>query len=432
MNRRAFTLIEVLLASALSVVLLSGLWAAFSIYAKLFETAEAKAVHAQLVRGLSQQLTDDLRAAIQDTAEIPQGAATVRRFGLFGSATDLQIDVMLPVSPSSMSAPMAGLDSLSEPPPAKDAYELRTIRYRFRAPAETTDGTTTDGSTPSGATPEGIAAGGLIRQESDFRPSDAAAVEDPTLMEAITGKKSATAESDVDYVESLVGGADEESDDLSALDMLALTTDERVVTVVPEVASIEFRYFDGSEWYSTWNSIQRKALPIAVEVLLQMSDPKKANASTTEETPPAPESTDLLSSDSEGSNAARGLVRVVVYLPTSAMRADTSVPPATVGEDAGSEIPDGFSGVPDPQAAGMDPMSEDPLAPQTQPGMQNQQAGQNQQSPQTSSGQAAGSTSSFGSSIPRRRTGGGLADPTSPTGDTSTPPAPQWMRGGAR
>lgn len=38
--------------------------------------------------------------------------------------------------------------------------------------------------------------------------------------------------------------------------------------IAPEVTNLEFRYFDGTEWTSEWNSDDRNAFPMAVEVLL--------------------------------------------------------------------------------------------------------------------------------------------------------------------
>jgi len=36
--------------------------------------------------------------------------------------------------------------------------------------------------------------------------------------------------------------------------------------IAPEVAAIEFRYFDGTEWHNEWDTQERGGLPVAVEV----------------------------------------------------------------------------------------------------------------------------------------------------------------------
>lgn len=44
------------------------------------------------------------------------------------------------------------------------------------------------------------------------------------------------------------------------------------VAVEPSISSLRFRYFDGTEWRSDWNSYDEKSLPAAVEVTLVSSD----------------------------------------------------------------------------------------------------------------------------------------------------------------
>ena len=41
---------------------------------------------------------------------------------------------------------------------------------------------------------------------------------------------------------------------------------DEAITLVPEVVGLEFRYFDGQTWSSQWDSWQREALPVAIEV----------------------------------------------------------------------------------------------------------------------------------------------------------------------
>ncbi len=48
--------------------------------------------------------------------------------------------------------------------------------------------------------------------------------------------------------------------------------------MAPEIMSIEFRYFDGLEWLYDWDTSLYEALPMAVEVVLTISDAPNANA----------------------------------------------------------------------------------------------------------------------------------------------------------
>lgn len=43
--------------------------------------------------------------------------------------------------------------------------------------------------------------------------------------------------------------------------------------LAPEVAALEFRYFDGSTWLDEWDSTVAKNLPVAVEISLAVADP---------------------------------------------------------------------------------------------------------------------------------------------------------------
>jgi hypothetical protein len=47
--------------------------------------------------------------------------------------------------------------------------------------------------------------------------------------------------------------------------------------MAPEVLAIEFRYFDGLEWFSEWNSQDMNGLPMAVEMAIMLFDPRTAD-----------------------------------------------------------------------------------------------------------------------------------------------------------
>jgi hypothetical protein len=64
---------------------------------------------------------------------------------------------------------------------------------------------------------------------------------------------------------------------------------ESVQVLAPEVISLQFRYFDGTNWYDSWDTSSFGALPRAVEVTLGFEQPParkgsmKAAASTTQQ-----------------------------------------------------------------------------------------------------------------------------------------------------
>jgi len=299
-RRGGFTLLEILLTLVLASVLLGSLWELLSIYSRLFDTGQTKAENAQLTAGLLQQISDDLHAAIQDTAEAPPGTmGAVRRFGLFGSSKVLQVDVLatvwpLPNAPATPN-PLATLD---QPPP--QAWELRTVRYTFTPPG-----------TDEQVTPE--ARPGLTRQELDFETpySPGSGPE--------TGDRRLPPAAPLGQIPE-----DKPPDQLSLLESLAPDPNDDKITWLPEVVSLEFRYFDGAEWSSTWNSIERRSLPAAVEVLLEFKAPERSGRPS----PPRPpqvqqeqQPMDLLALDAASTRPPDTLpCRLLVHLPTSIVR----------------------------------------------------------------------------------------------------------------
>ncbi|MDR1491529.1 MAG: prepilin-type N-terminal cleavage/methylation domain-containing protein [Planctomycetaceae bacterium] len=49
------------------------------------------------------------------------------------------------------------------------------------------------------------------------------------------------------------------------------TGDWQLATSAPEVVGCLFRYYDGNRWHDSWNSLERKGLPIAIEITLQLT-----------------------------------------------------------------------------------------------------------------------------------------------------------------
>ena len=94
-----FTLLEILLALALIAVLLAGVSAIVSLYSRNYTSAERRVGRAQLARSISQMLSEDLGAAVQDPIQAVEDDPSrqfIRRFGLRGDSRSLQIDVVQP------------------------------------------------------------------------------------------------------------------------------------------------------------------------------------------------------------------------------------------------------------------------------------------------------------------------------------------------
>jgi hypothetical protein len=241
-----------LVATALCSVLLLGLWTLFSTYANLFERGQARVERSQLCRALMQQIADDLQSAIQDPiAGLPErssGAAQRRRFGLAGTSSELRMDV-LQVTPR-QGNPMPVGDAAGQTAGQTEARvpELRTVYYTFSPPGAALDAEST------------AAPAGLIRRELDFETPAGAS---DAFSAAADAEPSVGVDTDL--------SAQNQPADSGAAAPAAV--DDRW-TWVPEVVSLEFRYFDGSSWSSSWNSLLRGSLPVAVEVRIGLGDPK--------------------------------------------------------------------------------------------------------------------------------------------------------------
>ncbi len=314
----AFTLMEMMVALAVAAVLMLSLWGLLGTYAKLFTTGQTMAVHAQVVRGVFQQLTDDLHSAIQDTADSPGGAAA-RRFGLFGSAHALQIDILQPphLRPdTAVTHPLDQLDQSRSGP----ALELRTVSYSFQ-------GFAASDSSQSGAQT------GLLRREFDWetpllpsnlpspQPADASGpTSSPAALPADGSDTSA--QSGSAWPSGATASPDSGSvpSELSGLQQLAIDPNDDSVTWIPEVVALEFRYFDGSSWTSSWSSIDRKSVPVAVEVVMQLAPAAAADASQPVPVQPiADDGTGMgqATLDNQASTPSGPICHLVIHLPAA-------------------------------------------------------------------------------------------------------------------
>ncbi len=303
-RRGGFTLLELLVAAGLTTIVLAALWTLFSMYERLFTKAEAQAQRAQLARALLQQLADDLHSAIAENAAAPpDGASSVRRFGLFGTRQALQVDVVQ-ITPE-QAAQGWGLpeeqDLLAAFPEAgPQAPELHTVRYTFEPPDPL-------------AELEGQGVSGLVRRQFDWETPIA-----ETDLETAGGASLSASDDFIAAMQSLAGD-----------DPLAVAAPGASITWVPEVVGVEFRYFDGNAWSDQWNSLTRKSLPVAVEAILhvQTLDPSEPSAPRAAELAPTAEDAATPAEPLESGSPSAPLAthanvrtyRVLVHLPSTSL-----------------------------------------------------------------------------------------------------------------
>jgi hypothetical protein len=105
--------------------------------------------------------------------------------------------------------------------------------------------------------------------------------------------------------------------------------DENAEPIAPEVAFIQFSYFDGTEWVDEWDSTERGGLPVAVEIAIGIiparhrDDPQWSSLQTTTSLSLA-DTTDLL------------VYHTLVYLPAAQPTTATGTSTASGATSGGS------------------------------------------------------------------------------------------------
>lgn len=291
-SARGFTLLEVLIALLLSGVLMAGLWGLFATYEDLFSRGQAKVEDAQLLRALFEEFAQDLQCAIPDAPTgLPVGGAPARRFGLFGTQTALQVDV-LRLSGEPLALASGDGDQPGDQGRAARLPDLHTVQYLFQ-PADGPDETTVE------------TLHGLVRRELDWETPGGGGEPGQSGGKRLLGRGASPASSSLDPM------------DVSAAD---LDPDDHSLLWVPEVVGLEFRYYDGSGWVSQWNSLTHKSLPVAVEATLTLR-----RAAEVRPRPAAPAVADeggvaRATTGDEAAEPEASTHRLLVYLPGTVLR----------------------------------------------------------------------------------------------------------------
>ena len=313
-----YTLLELLIVGVLVSVLMVGVWSLFRTWSGLYERGERRVLRMQLVRSLCDQFTDDVHAATQvvspRTSPDPAGIGTLPAVGgnaempaggnlaLMGEIDWLMLEVVQTANP--WQVPLTKSDEPTSPASADratlSAPELRLVLYTFAPPASETLGSLStavadmaaadDTETIVGESEQAGPLAGLLRLAiaQEYLPAwssaassraDAAAGSDAPrtavfwVRDEVTGGGE-RGDRSRDPSASAVGrepGAGHDADLLSSI----LERDE-----VPEVVWMEFRYFDGASWQSSWNSESQGRLPVAIEMRfeLKVEDPVETEA----------------------------------------------------------------------------------------------------------------------------------------------------------
>jgi uncharacterized membrane protein YgcG len=290
-----FTLLEVILALGLTVVVMSAIGVAIFLHLKAVDHTRLATERDQLARILLRRMGDDLRSAVR--REPPDDAGMKALATLMQSAKNAGKSGSSGRGAGGGGARGGGASSGSgdggtgtTTPRSTESTTAASAPGTTQRPQGADEESTESTSETTAGTPAAVA--GLYGTAYDLqidlarvpRPDEftaammngASAPSDVRtvyyfLANAATGLsptgESGLMRSEMNRAEALYAS---ENGDLD----IFLRTGE---LMAGEVAAIEFRYFDGLEWFTEWNSQDMNGLPMAVEMAIMLFDPQTAD-----------------------------------------------------------------------------------------------------------------------------------------------------------
>ena len=299
-----FTLIEIILATSLSIVLLGLLGMAIQLYVHSADVGRTKVVNAALARNLLRTIADDLRRTVyaSSTTAGGSGSGPGTSSGELGSEGD--------ATPGSSSGSNSGessddTDDDSDAPTEDETQQAVPGLYGNQYELQMD-----------------ISRVPRIDEYETLLVADAAQSSEAnygltTVAYYAVGEMAGQSSTELSSA-SGASGLYRRSLNRTVFEWAMETANDQELSggeqlLAPEVAAIEFRYFDGLEWDSQWESDVRQGLPLAVEVLLYLVDESSGDRSTA-----------TLTTASIGTTVHRLVVPLPLARPTSTTAGSTS------------------------------------------------------------------------------------------------------------
>ncbi len=301
LRRPGMTLLEVILALALSLLVLMGLSMAIDSHLRVVDRSRRQVEQALLARSLLHRIADDIRSAIRYDPQniralVPQ-LSTPSLEDLAAQAGLGQMDF------SDIEDPEATAAETTPQPPVPGIYGNRYELYIDLSRLPRLDQfqyelISTEGSPILDRTSE-------VKRVAYYvvRPELRAAAE---VAEAagLLGQ-SGLVRWELDRAVSLLAAEEGTLTDI----------ERQAEPLAPEVLGIEFEYFDGQQWLPEWDSQVMGGLPVAIRIALALASEEPSSASA-----------GLWGMFSGGSSSPAEpiIYRMLVHLPASAPMQDTS------------------------------------------------------------------------------------------------------------
>ena len=265
-HRHGFTLLETMLAVSLSVLLVGLIGAGMRMYTNTVASRRADVVNAQVARVILQYIAQDLERSYTVVADEEESAPTtggddLAADGGLGDGLDDGTEVM--DETVDLTADLTGSTAQQIPGIYGNEFELqvdvlgqfpRPIRYDMLSANNTNNNTSTHLlSDPKVVT-------------IYSRPADASELAGTPLETVQTLSSDSTQTILARRVQSRAVALNSMDSGLSDLQ-----TGEQLLS--DQVVSIQFRYHDGYDWTTSWDTELIGGLPLAVEITLTISDP---------------------------------------------------------------------------------------------------------------------------------------------------------------
>ena len=296
---RGFTLLELLIAAALSSVLLAVVWQTLATHSRLYEKRGESTERALVARAIRYQFLSDLDhlvrtpAAARRQSDAPVSQSESLPYGLRGDRHTLELAILEPAwHAAENEIPAAGQRTdFRLPGETRQPSPIRMVRYHF------VGATNSDDTIPGSLSQVVVDA---IQQEADNGQTAASSSQDQLLDDESTDGdwsesappatgllREVHAEQAVDSTQQ--SGPHESIDNTLPQTSQAPTTAaasapltdtslaaavpsaDVIVDHVPEIKHLEFRYFDGQRWHGRWDSSVAGVLPAAVEMSFELA-----------------------------------------------------------------------------------------------------------------------------------------------------------------
>ncbi|MFM8286508.1 MAG: prepilin-type N-terminal cleavage/methylation domain-containing protein [Planctomycetaceae bacterium] len=263
MNRRGFSLLELVVALSLSVLLLAGIYAGLDLFWRYSTTGQEEIERAQIARAVLRQIESDLRGIVFKPGE-PAGQSSG------GSSTGATAG-QAPTAPAVTPGTEFGGTTQGDPAATSGATSIGTaqpVSQSITAIAglvgdfQSLKLTTSNPARGGVYAPLGSDMSGVIRT-SDMLTVGYQLGDSVTSTAAPTG----LGRFEGDRLQASIAEAQG--------DVGFLSNNMRVVA--PEVTALQFAYFDGYNWLPEWDSSSLGGLPTAVEVIIEVTTPPRGS-----------------------------------------------------------------------------------------------------------------------------------------------------------